>query len=227
MIAQWINRAGSAGLLVFFNGWGMDARPFSQLDSTGLDVLMCYDYSGMKMPVEIDKLAGQYSNCYLTAWSLGVWAAANALSGKRELFSSAVAINGTLRPVDAENGIAPEIFQGTIDAWNAVSRRKFYRRMCVKPEITAAFCALEPERDADSQQQELIAIQQAALSETALPCGSLFDRAVIGVEDRIFPAAAQENFWKSANVPSRITAAPHYPFAGVRHWKELINFEQN
>lgn len=226
MMKQWINQSGNAGLLVFFNGWGMDAKPFSRLDATGLDVLMVYDYSSLELPVDINALAGRYSSCRLTAWSLGVWAAASALSDRRKLFSSTLAVNGTLRPVDVEYGIAPEIFQGTIDSWNPVSRKKFYRRMCAVPEITAAFCALEPERDVDSQQRELIAIQQAVLSQPQPPA-SFFDRAVVGSEDRIFPAAAQQNFWSSVNVPCRITAAPHYPFAGLRYWKELIDFEYN
>jgi biotin synthesis protein BioG len=226
MIKQWINQSGNPGMLIFFNGWGMDAKPFARLDATGLDVLMIYDYSSLEFPVDIDALAGRYSSCRLTAWSLGVWAAASALSGSRKLFSSTLAVNGTLRPVNAEYGIAPEIFQGTIDSWNTVARKKFYRRMCAVPEITAAFCASEPERDVDSQQQELIAIQQAVLNHPQSPA-SFFDRAVAGSEDRIFPAAAQQNFWTSVNVPCKITAAPHYPFAGLRHWKELIDFEHN
>ncbi len=227
MMAQWINWSGSAELLIFFNGWGMDARPFSRLDSSRLDVLMFYDYSNLEMPCDITALTKEYSTCHLAAWSLGVWAAASALSGKPIQFASAVAINGTLRPIDAEHGIAPEIFQGTLDSWNAVTRKKFYRRMCVSLETTAAFRALEPKRDAESQQQELAAIQQAVLRQSPLACRNLFDRAVIGREDRIFPAAAQEKFWTAAVVPCKITAAPHYPFSGLRHWKELIDFEQN
>lgn len=226
MMKQWINQSGNPGLLIFFNGWGMDAKPFARLDATGLDVLMIYDYSNLDMPVDLNALVEQYSSCRLTAWSLGVWAAASALSGTRKLFASTLAVNGTLRPVDAEYGIAPEIFQGTIDSWNTVARKKFYRRMCVVPEVTAAFSASEPERDIASQQRELIAIQQAALNQQS-PAPNFFDRAVIGGEDRIFPAAAQEKFWFSANVPCKITAAPHYPFAGLRHWKELTDFEHN
>ncbi len=227
MMAKWINWSGSADLLIFFNGWGMDARPFSRLDSSGLDVLMFYDYSNLELPCDITALTGEYSKCHLTAWSLGVWAAAGALSGRQIHCSGAVAINGTLQPVDAENGIAPEIFQGTLDSWNAVTRKKFYRRMCVSLETTAAFCATEPERDADSQQQELAAIQQMFMQQSALPCRNLFDRAVIGSEDRIFPAAAQEKFWTAAGIPCKIIPAPHYPFAGLRYWKELIDFGQN
>ncbi|MEI8247706.1 MAG: pimeloyl-ACP methyl esterase BioG family protein [Lentisphaerota bacterium] len=227
MMAQWINWSGSADLLIFFNGWGMDARPFSRLDSSKLDVLMFYDYSSLNMHCDITALTGEYSKCHLAAWSLGVWAAACALSDRQIQFTSATAINGTLQPVDAENGIAPEIFQGTIDSWNAVTRRKFYRRMCVSLETAAAFYALEPERDADSQKQELTAIQQLVLQRSPLPCNNLFKRAVIGREDRIFPVAAQEKAWNAAGAPCKITAAPHYPFSGLRHWKELIDFEQN
>lgn len=227
MMAKWINWSGSADLLIFFNGWGMDARPFARLDSSKLDVLMFYDYSNLNMHCDITALTQEYSTCHLAAWSLGVWAAASALSDRQINFSNTTAINGTLQPVDAEHGIAPEIFQGTIDSWDAVTRKKFYRRMCVSLEIAAAFYASEPERDADSQKQELAAIQQKVLQQSTLPCSNLFKRAVIGREDRIFPAAAQEKAWTAAGVPCKVTSAPHYPFTGLRHWKELIDFEQN
>jgi biotin synthesis protein BioG len=227
MIAQWINRSGSGGLLIFFNGWGMDAKPFSRLDSIGLDILMFYDYSNLELLCDIAAITKEYSACHLAAWSLGVWAAASALSGRHIQFSSSVAINGTLLPINAENGIAPEIFQGTVDSWNAVTRKKFYRRMCVSPEIIAAFCNSEPERAADSQRQELAAIQQMVLRQSPLSCRNLFNRAVIGGGDRIFPAAAQEKFWTAAGVSHKIAVAPHYPFSGLRHWKELIDFEQD
>ncbi|MHB9139140.1 MAG: DUF452 family protein [Victivallaceae bacterium] len=226
MMKQWINQSGNPGLLIFFNGWGMDAKPFARLEATGLDILMFYDYSNLDMPVDMDALARQYSSCRLTAWSLGVWAAASALSGSRKLFADTLAVNGTLRPVDVEYGIAPEIFQGTIDSWSAVARKKFYRRMCVVPEVAAAFSASEPERDVENQQRELIAIQQAALNQQ-FPNLTFFDRAVIGSDDRIFPAAAQEKFWASVDIPRKIITAPHYPFAGLRHWKELTDFEHN
>ncbi len=226
MIAQWINRSGSDELLIFFNGWGMDVNLFSRLDYSGLDVLMFYDYSGLTPSSDIAAVTKEYSTCYLTAWSLGVWAAACTLSDRQLQFANAVAINGTLQPIDAENGIAPAIFQGTLDSWNAISRKKFYRRMCVLPEITAAFCAAEPARGADGQKQELAAIQQLILQKSPLPCSDLFVRAVIGSEDRIFPAAAQENFWTAAGISTKIINAPHYPFANLRHWKELIDFEQ-
>ena len=79
MMKQWINQSGNPGLLIFFNGWGMDAKPFARLDATGLDVLMIYDYSNLDMPVDLDALAGQYSSCRLTAWSLGVCVLVTAL----------------------------------------------------------------------------------------------------------------------------------------------------
>jgi biotin synthesis protein BioG len=121
----WINKKNNPDLLLFFNGWGMDEKPFNHLAvDNDLDILMVYDYTTLDDVKELDA----YKTVHLVAWSLGVFAAAKVLAGKK--FASAVAINGTLKPIDEGEGIAPAIFQGTIDLWSEASRMKFNRRMC-------------------------------------------------------------------------------------------------
>lgn len=227
MTGQWINRSGARELLIFFNGWGMDPRPFSGLNATGLDVLMFYDYSTLDLPCGLDLLFQNYTACHLVAWSLGVPAAAAALGNCRGRLAGTVAVNGTLCPIDAEYGIAPEIFQGTLESWNAGARNKFYRRMCVSAEIITAFSALAPARDAEAQKLELAAIQQRTLQSTGPLPNDFFDRAVIGCDDRIFPVAAQKKCWSAAGVTFKSIPAPHYPFAGLRYWKELPDIGQH
>ena len=124
----WINRQNAPELLLFFNGWGMDEKPFKHLEtSKDLDVLMVYDYTNLDNAHDLCNDFADYKSVHLVAWSLGVFVAAKVLAGIK--FASTKAINGTLMPIDENEGIAPIIFQGTIDSWGEVARIKFNRRM--------------------------------------------------------------------------------------------------
>ena len=102
-----------------------------------------------------------YAEIDLTAWSLGVWAAAAVFGHSGIHFGSALALNGTLHPVHPEFGIAPEIFDGTIANWLIpAARERFLRRMAG----TGAAAQRLPEtgRSPEDQQAELAAIRKMA-----------------------------------------------------------------
>lgn len=209
----WINKGNNPELLLFFNGWGMDGKPFSHLAiDDKLDILMVYDYTTLGDIEEIDN----YKTVHLAAWSLGVFAAAKVLSGKN--FASAVAINGTLKPVDDGEGIAPAIFQGTIDSWSEAARIKFNRRMC-GVEYGKYFNSNAPERSIESQKNELIALQRRITNNPAP--GNIFQQAVISANDKIFTMHAQETHWQHARIPIRVLDEPHYFFPEMKNWKEM------
>jgi biotin synthesis protein BioG len=209
----WINRQNSAELLLFFNGWGMDEKPFRHLKADpGLDVLMFYDYTEL----ENVEVPDNYKSIHLAAWSLGVFAAAQVLPGIE--FSSAVAINGTLTPIDEKEGIAPAVFQGTIDSWSDTARIKFNRRMCL--EHHDFFKENQPERSVESQKTELIALQEQILNGP-VPA-NIFKEAVISLNDRIFLRHAQENHWRKARIPVMIIDEPHYFFPEMKSWKDML-----
>jgi len=74
------------------------------------------------------------------------------------------------------------------------------------------------------QRDELLALQQS-ITTRPMPA-TIYDCALIGGRDRIFPPAAQRRFWSGTAV--RILewpAAPHYPFAATPSWEELWNLE--
>jgi biotin synthesis protein BioG len=214
---QWLNKQNNDTLLMFFNGWGMDENPVADIDCAGYDVLMFYDYTDMTIPIDIP----EYSKVELLAWSLGVFAAAYC-KPKAEF---SVALNGTLRPVDAQYGIPEDIFQGTIDGWNEQGKSKFNRRMCDTRENQAMFEAHAPQRTEADQKTELIAIK-----EFAMACGepeNIFDTALAVSRDRIIPTDAQLAFWAARQVPVKRFDGAHYPFSQWRSWKELMNFAKS
>jgi pimeloyl-[acyl-carrier protein] methyl ester esterase len=210
----WINKQDSPELLLFFSGWGMDEKPFKHLRiDNDLDVLMIYDYTVLE---NIEELK-DYETIHLVAWSLGVFAAAKVLAGMK--FASSVAINGTLEPIDEDEGIAPAIFQGTIDSWSEVARMKFNRRMC-GIEHGKQFKANAPNRSIESQKVELIALQEQ-ITKNPVP-ENIFQQAIISISDKIFTRHNQETHWKNARIPLTIIDEPHYFFPEIKSWKDIL-----
>jgi biotin synthesis protein BioG len=224
MKAEWIVRQGSPDLLLFFNGWGMDRRVADWLVSAwpgdGRDIAVLCDYRDLALPGWLGEAMAEARSVDLAAWSLGVWAAANA---RLEKIDRAVAINGTPTPVDAERGIPPEIFAGTLEGWNDANRKRFERRMTggVPPEIVEA---ARSDRAAADQQAELRSIGEAAARFPAESAASWkFSKALIGGRDLIFSAENQRLAWHEAEVRvTEIAAMPHFPFAHIAGWRELF-----
>lgn len=188
MKSFWLKRqAGSGRLLAIYQGWGRSATDPAALPvPDDCDAVVFSDYT--KLPeAEPEELAG-YDRIAVFAWSLGVWAAAHTLSGRREKIASATAVNGTLEPLSREYGIAPEIFLGTAEHWlEPAVRRKFNFRMNLP-----AGC--DSERTPEDQRQELFALADA-VRRAAVP-EHIFTRVVVGGRDRIFPVAAQLAAWR-------------------------------
>jgi len=207
----WINKQNAPELLLFFNGWGMDEKPFKHLAvDNELDVLMIYDYTVLG---DIEEL-NDYKTIHLVAWSLGVFAAAKVLSGMK--FASATAINGTLKPIDEGEGIASAIFQGTINSWSDIARMKFNRRMC-GIEHGKQF---KINRSIESQKSELIALQEQ-ITNNPVP-ENIFQQAIISLNDKIFTRHAQETHWQNARIPLTIIDELHYFFPEIKSWKEML-----
>lgn len=180
------------------------------------DVVVLYDYRDLDLPGWLRKAMAGYRTVDLVAWSLGVWAAMNAgLQG----IGRAVAINGTPFPVDAERGIAPEIFRGTLENWSDVSRKRFERRMfngCPSDRLDA----LRSKRSSRDQQDELRSIESAAARQAGTSTPSwCFSKVVIGGQDLVFLPENQRRAWQGVPM-SEIPEMPHFPFFHIDGWRE-------
>ncbi len=195
MLHEFIINKGRSHLVLIFAGWGMDANIFRSLTIERADLCVCYDYTSLDLDLDI---FAPYTQIELYAWSMGVWAAATILTDKGLPITKSTAINGTHFPIDHKRGIAPEIFQATIDNVTPRGVESFYRRMCAnRKDLLASFLTSRPQRSIDDLHTELIAIKCAVLANEAPQF--CWDRVIIGSSDRIFTPANQIQGWQGVD----------------------------
>ncbi len=219
---HWLKHNNSPRLLLFFNGWGMDQHPVRFLASDARhDVLMFYDYRNFAIEPGLTSEIGQYQDKVVIAWSMGVWAYAQINAQYFNNIQHAIALNGTCRAIHESDGIPPAVYQMTVEQFSESGRTKFFKRLCGSGSLFKRFQPYQPQRALQEQHEELLAIQQLAVtSETGnVP----YDVALIGTHDKIIPTKNQRNFWQG-RIPYTLIDAPHFPFFLWNSWKEVIRY---
>lgn len=141
--------------------------------SLDADFMICYDYRSLDF--DFTQLQS-YRSITVVAWSMGVRMADIVLSGVTDLpITQRIAINGTPYPIDKERGIAPVIFNGTLNGLNEHSLLKFYRRMCGSTKAYQQFLPHAAQRSVDDLKEELAAIARHD-HEASLQENTIFDR---------------------------------------------------
>ena len=215
MNIDFLRRSQCATLELFFAGWGMDSRPFAwAADSPHTahsDFAVCYGYTDMALDTADLR---NYSNVRVRAWSLGVYAASLVLPGFSSVVSHAVAINGTLWPINDDLGIPVAVYDATLESLSVESLERFNRRMCGAHR--AEFEARRPTRSVDSLRAELLYIKACA-ADTGQGQFTDWDMAVLGKKDKIFPIANMRRAWATTRMLE--LDEPHYmpdiPFVRV------------
>ena len=206
MKTEYLIRNGNPELLLFFSGWGGEPNLFSDHAPGNADFLLCYDYRSLEFSPEL--LSG-YGKIKVAAWSLGVWVASRVLQDLSGVdYSEKIAVNGTEMPVSDLYGIPEAVFKGTLERLDESGMAKFRRRMCGSREGLENFMSHHPGRQVDDLRDELSFLYDNILGSPAPDFA--WDRAVIGSEDRIFPAANQMAAWAAASVPATVYDEPHY-----------------
>lgn len=191
MTIQSIKMTGSLRAVVIFAGWAMDARPFASLHKDGYDLYVAYDYRTAEADTA---LLDRYDEICIVAWSWGVPAAARFIHRHSELpVTAAIAVNGTMTPIDDTCGIPERIFQGTLDGLTESSLAKFYRRVCGSASLYRRFAEGAPMRDFASLRPELEAIRDNGASPLS---PLIFDRVMISDADLVIPSDNQRHAWK-------------------------------
>lgn len=218
MQTYWINRKQNNTLIIFFSGWGSDYRPFYSILAVDVDVLMLYEYHQIQLPDDFMAITASYQMVKILAWSLGVWVANKLIPHCDIVIEKAVALNGTLNPIDDLSGIPVAVFDGTLKNLNAHSLVSFYRRMFSNSKHQLLFKQNTPQCSVEKLVLELRCLrEQVANAEN-----SLFTKALVSNDDSIFPAINQLRFWQD-KLPVSSVSAGHFPFYGFETWDEIIS----
>lgn len=205
MKQEFIRQNHLSKLILFFTGWGIDARTHSNLLSRHYDIAVCSRYTDLRFESQPYR---DYSEIVLIAWSMGVWVAAQVLSDTTLPLTLRLAVNGTRFPIDDEKGIPVSVFDGTRKNLNDRTLEKFRKRMCGSAKQYEAFVSMNPHRSCTDLAGELteLARQYQRLGSPAFD----YDRALVGENDRIFPAANQLNGWNPEQTVLYRTNDAHY-----------------
>lgn len=196
----------------------MDERPTAHLTAGGWDVCTCFNYNSLDAS-DVEKWQ-EYEEVTVVAWSMGVWAAEQVLTGLDLPITQAVAINGTPKPVDDAQGIPLATAQATLDGLTPDSLRRFYRRMLGGGNLLKEMdeAGQLPRIDFDERKEEL---RRIIAAQPYPDTGFRWNRAIIGTADAIFPPANLRAAWKGKAGIVEIDA-PHYPFRQLKTWEEVI-----
>lgn len=233
-------------LVICFAGWSVSPELFRRMKTEGAqeetDLWICYDYRDLSFPEDLSK----YETVRIVAWSLGVWVAEQVFHRKPDIFrrlvKSAIAVNGTGRPVDDLCGIPETLFEGTLQHLTAEGIRRFTRRMCGNRAILTDYLQI-PSRPLDEISEELLFLYREIKEASAQkakdkkidsmesPQGMAeqaddrlnpfpWTQAIVSVDDRIFPPENLRRYWHG-RCPLQEIDAPHYPFYRWKQWNEL------
>ena len=200
---KWLNEENNSKLIVFFNGWGMDESIVNHLSFDGYDVLMFYDYNTLDTDFDFSFLE-KYKEKHLVAWSMGVMIA-SIFDIK---YTSSVAVNGTLKPIDNNFGIPVRIYDLTIRGFTPEGAKKFIRNMYeTEPP------KLDIKREFSNQKSELEILKTYTANQNFK-----YTKVIISDNDKIIPTKNQITFWeKEPNI-----RCGHAVFHLFKNWGELL-----
>ena len=201
---KWLNKVNNQKLIIFFNGWGMDEKVVTHLDCEDFDLLMFYDYNTLDTDFDFS-LLNIYSEKKLIAWSMGVMIGSKYIN--KNTLTQAIAINGTLKPIDTEYGIHPRIYDLTVKGFDENGRDKFISSMF--EEKRNINCS----RDIKNQHSELIALKNYQADSNFK-----YNKILISDNDKIIPTKSQTKFW---GIEPNLKGG-HCPFFSFTKWSELL-----
>ncbi len=219
MKLKYLHKSNKSKLILFMSGWACDEIPFSKIDSKDYDVLLCYDYRDLSNITDILDELKHYQERHLITWSLGVYISSLLFKDHSDLFTSRIAINGSLSPISDEKGIPSAIFQGTIDGLNERGRDKFFMRMCGGRSGYADFAKHQPQRAVEDQKEELICLQNMILDRSIT--WDIFDKVLLSSRDMIFPFKNLEKAWESKS-QKNVLDLPHFCFSEWNKWDSIL-----
>jgi ubiquinone/menaquinone biosynthesis C-methylase UbiE len=203
----YLNNGEASRLILIFLGWGFPPEAFSRLEKSGYHILLVSGYDDSFSLSEVETFiqaqratdaTPRYEEVVVIGWSFGVKAAELFLAQSKLPITLRLAVNGTEFHIDDERGIPQTIFNGTLEGLTDKSLSKFLLRSCGSKQL---YDELFDNQGAEYAARNLETLRSqlrwfATLPPVpATPDRHLWDKAIIGTNDRIFPAQNQEKAW--------------------------------
>lgn len=219
MKIHWLNKNNSDKIIVFFSGWGQSPQYFEEQFSSKSNVVMLYNYSHLNFS-ELENVTSSYNRKEVIGWSFGVLVAALFME-KYNNIDFSTSINGSLNPIDDDEGIPTKIFQGTLKLLSNASWEKFIFRMIGDRQEYAKFIE-QNDRDIDSLKEELTFLGTLP----PLKQHVLFHQVFISTKDRIFPSENLIKYWETNQNTFHLIDTQHFPFHHYSKWEEIAQLNQ-
>lgn len=199
-------------LIIFFSGWSTNWRILKDIKyPRGYDVICIWDYRELD-PENIDN---RYEETLIIGWSFGVAIVEKLYIDLKKKFNitGMYAINGSRRPVDNIKGIPEEIFLSTLKSLNEKTLKKFQIRISGgKSGYSKHLENFSTDNDISALQQELMLFSPESFrieADEERAKETLWDLALVGEEDKIFPLTNLLKSWE--DTPVKVLKENHYP----------------
>ena len=220
MITHWLHQKQRNHLIIFFSGYGLSFHPFERLDSTAYDVLMVYGYHHPCFPDFILSQAISYKEVTIVGWSMGVYMGALWCQKNEFRPNFALAIAGTLQPLDDEFGIPPKIFRRTAQRWESIENQKAFIHNIIIEEYESSFLLENSFRSVKEQQEELLTLIEITSENVENP----YNCVIIAEWDNIFSKEKVSNFWNKNCVKLLMVDKAHFAFFQWLNWDSIISY---
>ncbi len=204
-------------LIIFFSGFMMNPEVFDFLSVENHDIFFIHDYRDFGLDESFFEDIESYFKVNLVSFSLGVTIAAAVMKNLKKEFVDAIAINGTLKPINDFFGIPEKIFHGTLENLSEENLDKFYKRV-----FGAEYDAVKKNLiyDVDKAKEELSNILSFVQSNSLLE--NIYCKAFVSEDDKIFPPTNQMSFWQK-EVNLIFLQGGHFPFHQFKSWDDILN----
>ncbi len=209
----YLKKNNSKELILLFNGWGMDEKPFMPIISS-CDILFISNYNELDFSFNFSK----YKKITLIAFSAGVFMA-GYLQYKLPKIDLKIAVNGISNLFDKNEGIESNILfeMKKITLENAIG---FREKLIDKKIHLKLFNENQPSRTLEDSLNELSMLEKYYNKNLTTPLN--FDKIYIGENDKIISPERQLKFWGNNKNIKKINGG-HFLFYNFESFNDFIN----
>lgn len=217
----WLNKQEQNDkLIIFFNGFGFDHKPFEFLNCEDFDVLTFCDYRNLDLKIDLKKELKNYNEINLITWSMGVYVA-YYLQNELPKCDLKIAINGTTSPIDNKLGIPKKVFELSVNQAKIGFDDKFYDYTFDNEQDYMHYKQNPIERSLIDCATELLFLDDL-VKNNPIEYGNFYDKAIIGTRDNIMPTKNQINFHNTHEIQQIKLERGHFPYYNFKNWYEII-----